>query len=61
LQRARAGAHVLTSRLTRYDWLADHVREIQPRSHGDCDVVLHDGTQLRLSRSFRDNVLTHGL
>jgi hypothetical protein len=47
--------------LTRYDWLADRVREIQPRSHGDCDVVLHDGTQLRLSRSFRDNVLTHGL
>jgi two-component system LytT family response regulator len=39
----------------------DRVREIQPRSHGDCDVVLHDGTQLRLSRSFRDNVLAHGL
>ncbi len=35
----------------------DRVREIQPRSHGDCDVVMHDGTVLRLSRSFRDNLL----
>lgn len=35
----------------------DRVREIQPRSHGDCDVIMHDGTVLRLSRSFRDNLL----
>jgi two-component system, LytTR family, response regulator len=35
----------------------DRVREIQPRSHGDCDVVLHGGTSLRLSRSYRDNLL----
>jgi two-component system, LytTR family, response regulator len=37
----------------------DRVREIQPRSHGDCDVVLDDGTSLRLSRSYRDNLLGH--
>ncbi len=35
----------------------DRIREIQPRSHGDCDVVLHDATVLRLSRSYRDNLL----
>lgn len=34
----------------------DRVREIQPRSHGDCDVILQDGQQLRLSRSHRDNI-----
>lgn len=34
----------------------DRVREIQPRSHGDCDVVLQDGQQLRLSRSYRDKI-----
>lgn len=35
----------------------DRIREIQPRSHGDYDVLLHDGTVLRLSRTFRDNLL----
>ncbi|HVW69907.1 MAG TPA: response regulator [Steroidobacteraceae bacterium] len=35
----------------------DRVSEIQPRSHGDCDVVMHDGTVLRLSRSYRENLL----
>ena len=37
----------------------DRVREIRSRSHGDCDVLLHDGTVLRLSRSYRDNLLAH--
>jgi len=37
----------------------DRVREIRSRSHGDCDVLLHDGTVLRLSRSYRDNILAH--
>ena len=39
----------------------DRVREIQPRSHGDCEVILHDGTLLRLSRSYRDNLLVRAL
>lgn len=34
----------------------DAVRELSPRTHGDYDVVLEDGTQLRLSRSYRDEV-----
>lgn len=34
----------------------DRVREIQPRSHGDCDVILDDGRELRLSRNYRDSV-----
>jgi two-component system LytT family response regulator len=34
----------------------DRVREIQPRSHGDYDVVLEDGTELRLSRSYRAGI-----
>ena len=37
----------------------DRVSEIRSRSHGDCDVLLHDGTVLRLSRSYRDNLLAH--
>jgi two-component system LytT family response regulator len=37
----------------------DRVHEIRSRSHGDCDVLLHDGTVLRLSRSYRDNLLAH--
>lgn len=31
----------------------DHVKELQPTFHGDYIVVLHDGTQLPLSRSLR--------
>ncbi len=38
----------------------DRVNEIHPRSHGDCDVLLQDGTLLRLSRSYRDNLLLRG-
>lgn len=35
----------------------DAVRDIRPTWHGDFDVTLHDGTQLKLSRSYRDRVL----
>ncbi|MEO7966149.1 MAG: LytTR family DNA-binding domain-containing protein, partial [Gemmatimonadaceae bacterium] len=35
----------------------DRVREILPEWHGDFDVVLLDGTKLRLSRSYRDALL----
>ncbi len=38
----------------------DRIREIQPRSHGDCDVVLSGGNVLRLSRSYRDSVFSKG-
>lgn len=38
----------------------DRVKEIQPRSHGDCDVILHDDTQLRMSRNYRECVFSHG-
>lgn len=32
------------------------IREMQPLFHGEYAVVLHDGTRLTLSRSFRDRV-----
>jgi two-component system LytT family response regulator len=32
------------------------VKELLPQSHGECIVLLHDGTQLRLSRSYRDKL-----
>lgn len=35
----------------------DRVKEINPEWHGDFDVVLRDGTTLRLSRSYRDRLL----
>ena len=35
----------------------DRVREIRPEWHGDFDVVLTDGTTLRLSRSYRHTLL----
>jgi two-component system LytT family response regulator len=35
----------------------DRVRDITPTWNGDFDVVLHDGTALKLSRSYRDRVL----
>jgi two-component system LytT family response regulator len=38
----------------------DRILEIQPRSHGDCDVVLDRGNVLRLSRSYRDHVFARG-
>ena len=34
----------------------DRVIEVQPRSHGDCEVILDDGSALRLSRNYRDGV-----
>ena len=34
----------------------DQIREIHPRSHGDYDVILHDSTELRLTRSYRSNI-----
>ncbi len=34
----------------------DRIREIQPLNHGECAVILHDGTRLTMSRSFRDTV-----
>jgi two-component system, LytTR family, response regulator len=39
----------------------DRVREIQPRSHGDCDVIMHDGNQLRLSRNYRESVFARAV
>lgn len=36
----------------------DRIREIQPRSHGDCDVLLQNGCQLRLSRSYRERIFS---
>jgi len=35
----------------------DRIREIIPSAGGDCDVILVDGTLLRLSRRFRSNLL----
>jgi two-component system LytT family response regulator len=34
----------------------DRIRELQPQSHGEYMVILQDGTQLRLSRSYRDKL-----
>ena len=33
------------------------IKEMQPWSHGDCIVILKDGTKLSLSRRYRDNLL----
>lgn len=33
------------------------VRELVPQSHGEYSVVLTDGTRLKLSRSYRENLL----
>lgn len=35
----------------------DRVREVVPATHGDYDVVLHDGTVLKMSRRYRGRVL----
>ncbi|MGH9856153.1 MAG: LytR/AlgR family response regulator transcription factor, partial [Blastocatellia bacterium] len=32
------------------------IRELHPHSHGDFLVILHDGTELKLSRSYRQKV-----
>lgn len=34
-----------------------HIREIVPEWHGDYDVILADGTRLRMSRTYRPNLL----
>jgi two-component system LytT family response regulator len=34
----------------------DQVREIQPWSHGDSLVILKNGSQLTMSRRFRDRL-----
>ncbi|MGH9847068.1 MAG: LytR/AlgR family response regulator transcription factor [Blastocatellia bacterium] len=34
----------------------DRIRELQPWSHGEYHVILHDGTQLTLSRSYRNRL-----
>ncbi len=36
---------------------AEHVPEVVPATHGDYDVVLLDGTVLKLSRRFRARLL----
>ena len=35
----------------------NYVKELQPWSHGDCIVILKDGTRLNLSRRYRDKLL----
>lgn len=35
---------------------AERVRELRPCTHGEYLIVLHDGTQLKLSRSYRDRL-----
>lgn len=37
----------------------DRIRELQPWSHGEYRVLLHDGTELTLSRTYRERL--HGL
>lgn len=34
----------------------ERIRELQPWSHGEYHVLLHDGTQLTLSRSYRERL-----
>ncbi|MBI1765528.1 MAG: response regulator transcription factor [Acidobacteria bacterium] len=34
----------------------ERIRELQPWSHGEYHVILHDGTQLTLSRSYREGL-----
>lgn len=34
----------------------DFIKEIQPWSHGDCQVILKNGNKLPLSRRFRENI-----
>ena len=36
----------------------DRIKDIVASWHGDFDVALHDGTMLRLSRNYRDRVLS---
>jgi two-component system LytT family response regulator len=34
----------------------DRIKELQPWFHGDCKIMLHDGTQLMLSRYYRQRL-----
>jgi two-component system, LytTR family, response regulator len=34
----------------------DRIQKLHPHSHGDCQVVLLDGTELILSRAYRDRL-----
>jgi two-component system LytT family response regulator len=34
----------------------DHIQELQPWFHGEYRIILHDGTQLTLSRNFKDKL-----
>jgi len=34
----------------------DRVKELQPWSHGDLQMILNDGTEIRLSRRYRDRL-----
>jgi two-component system LytT family response regulator len=34
----------------------DRIQKLHPHSHGDYQVVLHDGTELMLSRAYRDRL-----
>lgn len=36
----------------------EHIKEMQPWSHGDCIVILKDGTRLILSRRYRDRIFS---
>jgi two-component system LytT family response regulator len=36
----------------------DRIKELQPQSHGEYTVILHNGARLRLSRSYRDKLRT---
>jgi len=36
----------------------DRIKEMQPLSYGEYSVILHDGTRLTLSRSFRERVFS---
>ena len=34
----------------------DRIRELQPWTHGEYHIILHNGTQLTLSRNYRENL-----
>ncbi len=34
----------------------DRIRELQPWTHGEYHIILHNGTELTLSRNYRDNL-----
>ena len=34
----------------------DRIKEIRPHTHGEYILILHDGTRLKVSRSYRDHI-----